>query len=147
MIKMLKRYNAWKNSWSDPESITLDSYVSFNIHPEDALITYGVLFQEFIQIDECVFLKKHFDEANYKSWQDKLDNNAQIEKVINHIHLYDVFANCQDNVEDDIFEALAEKVGYFWRLRLSNEFPDKNFIVEVSNTDQNYGPEVVFYQK
>jgi hypothetical protein len=65
---------------------------------------------------------------------------------MNHTHLYDIFSGCADEVDDVVFEQLAEIVALSWRLVLKDKFPGIKFSVDVSNSDQDYGPTVTFYQ-
>ncbi|MBP5134117.1 hypothetical protein HUT02_35735, partial [Pseudomonas protegens] len=62
------------------------------------------------------------------------------------IHLYDVFSGTASDVGDVIFEQLADIFAVSWRLVLKDKFPEKKFSVEVSNTEQDYGPTIIFFQ-
>jgi hypothetical protein len=67
-----------------------------------------------------------------------------LEKTINHIHIYDVFANCSDNVEDTVYENIGKLLQFFWSNYLRSKFPLKTIIVEYNNGTQVYGPTITF---
>ncbi|MDD0973158.1 hypothetical protein [Pseudomonas fontis] len=70
----------------------------------------------------------------------------EVEKIMNHTHLCDVFSGCNDEVGDFVFEQLAEILSLSWQLVLKDKFPERKFSVEVLNSDQDYGPTVTFYK-
>jgi len=83
----------------------------------------------------------------FSLWLSKYNGDVcAVEKIMNHTHLYDIFAGCSDDVDDVVFEQLAEVVALSWRLVLKDKFPESKFVVDVSNSDQDYGPTVTFYQ-
>lgn len=68
-----------------------------------------------------------------------------IEYVINHIHLYDVFMNDPDRDQIDItvFSALADAIAEMWKCRLNSLFPDRQFMVIINDRDKS--PEIGAY--
>ncbi|MDA3269564.1 hypothetical protein [Pseudomonas aeruginosa] len=78
----------------------------------------------------------------------RLENDIQsVERFINHTHIYDIFSGCNEDVEDEIFEQLAHMLSLSWRLILKEKFPDRDFSVLLSCSDQDYGPTITFFQK
>jgi hypothetical protein len=70
-----------------------------------------------------------------------------IEKDINRVHIYDIFANCEDDVEDSVFERVGAMLKISWSNYLIREFPHKEIIVEYSNDQREYGPTLTAYQR
>lgn len=143
----LNRYELWRGQWADRSSINIFSYVSDICNPEDSLLFCKLLFPDFVVVDEAVILESNYDGDIFSAWFEKLDGDVgAVERVMNHTHLYDVFAGCSDEVDDVVFEQLCEIVALAWRLVLRDKFPERLFLVDISNTDQDYGPVVTFSQ-
>ena len=143
----LSRYELWASSWAEKDNIDIFSYVSAVCSPEDCLLFCRLLFPDFFVSQGAVILNAKYDHDVFFVWLKKFDGDVRaVEEIMNHTHLYDVFSGCNDEVDDVVFEQLAELVSLSWRLVLKDKFPERKFSVEVSNSDQDYGPTVTFYQ-
>lgn len=146
-FKGLRRYPAWRNSWENKDAIDVFSYISSECNPEDFLIFCKVLFPDFIEERNAIVLAKNFDENTFNVWFSQLNGSvSEVEKILNHTHIYDIFAGCPDDVEELVFEQLSEVIASSWRLILRDKFPDRNFVVEATCSEQQYGPIVTFFQ-
>ncbi|MEH0069216.1 hypothetical protein V6L77_01005 [Pannonibacter sp. Pt2-lr] len=67
-----------------------------------------------------------------------------VEKIINHQHVYDLFAT-DEEIPETSFEGVASLMAQALRLTLNASFPKRRFIVYTSNTEQDYGPIVGFH--
>lgn len=144
----LVRYDAWEAQWEEPETLGLHEYISEKCHPEDVLICSRLFFPEFIVVDNCVLLYERYEENNFLAWKLKFpQENSAVEKMINHTHVYDLFGSIADNVSDSVFNQLCIVMKCSWRMTLKEVFPEKEFIIESSNDDAEYGPTLTFYQK
>ncbi|WP_256575416.1 MULTISPECIES: hypothetical protein [unclassified Pseudomonas] len=143
----LSRYELWASSWAESDNIDIFSYMSAICKPEDCLLFCRLLFPDFFISQGAIFLNAKYDHEVFLVWLKKLDGDiSAVEKIMNHTHMYDVFSGCTDEVDDVVFEQLADTIAFSWRLVLKDKFPGCNFSVEVSNSDQDYGPTVTFYQ-
>ena len=148
MVEKLTKYQKWKRNWSQPDSMDELAYLNFNIHPEDVLIASNLFLPKFISHEDSIFWEARFDESSYSNWKQQFGSDrGKLERMLNHVHLYDLFDQCQDDVSDDLFLSLAERMKLCWEMKLKLEFPDRKFIVELSSGDEDYGPTLVFYQK
>lgn len=146
-IEKIRKFITWKKEWSNSYQMGISNYISFNIQPDDVLILSKLFFPDFIEFDTCVFLKENFSETNYFVWKEQLNNNnSLIEKVINEIHVYDIFANNDENIEEFVFEEIGKVLQYSWASHLKNIFPTKSFIVDYENNENSYGPTLIIYQ-
>lgn len=146
-LNKIKKFTDWKNSWISKESLGLIDYISYNIHPEDVIIIGNLFLPELFEIDDFIFLSINFDSDIYNNL--KLNNNykkEEIEKNINRIHLYDIFANCTDSVDESIFNKVGELLRLSWLNHLKNKFPYRKINVELIIDDNEYGPVLVIYQ-
>lgn len=118
-------------------------------------IGYSILFwPEFIEYDDCVILKSHFDSNNFESWKNAeyVINYAQIESVLNHIHILDLFGADEKknevNYEQILF--LGNRLSEIYKAKLKLEYPEKKFIFDFNGNErlaalQEY--EITFYQE
>ena len=72
---------------------------------------------------------------------------SNIEYVVNHIHIADLFPNDPDadQIDDKVFFFLANTIADMWRGRLEALFPEKQFVVGVSSDE--FDPEVYAHMK
>jgi hypothetical protein len=141
----LKRYLDWKNSWSDPSKITELDYIGQNLHPEDVLILQNLLFPDFIKVGDCIFLPFCFDEEFFSSLNPGR-RPSEIEKMINSVKLFDLFAHAPADFSEEGFEQLGKMLQKSWKCSLKSQFPEHSFEVELLISDQNYGPILYVYQ-
>jgi hypothetical protein len=93
-------------------------------------------------------LERNFDVDVFHLWLSQFEGNTPaVQKMINHTHIYDMFDACTEAVGEEIFEQLAHAVATSWRIVLNAKCPEIDFVVDVSNTDQDYGPTITFFQK
>ncbi|WP_053152059.1 hypothetical protein [Pseudomonas sp. Pf153] len=143
----LARYESWKSGWMEKENVDEYSYISDVCNPEDVLLSCKLFFPDFVVVGEGVFLESKYDGDIFDSWFKQFGGDLQAaEKMINHTHLYDVFDGCMEDIDDRVFKQLADVLALSWRLVLNDKFPDRRFNVDVSSSDQDYGPVVTFYQ-
>ncbi len=146
-LNNIKKFIDWKNKWASKESLGLIDYISYNIHPEDIIIIGNLFLPELIEIDDLIFLTINFDTEIYDTL--KLKNNLngeEIEKNINRIHLYDIFANCKDSVDESTFNKVGELLRQSWSNYLNNKFPQKKFNIQLIMNEYEYGPILVIHQ-
>ena len=104
-------------------------------------IGYSILFwPEFIECDDCVILKSHFDSNNFESWKntEHVKNYAQIESVLNHIHILDLFGADEKknevNYEQILF--LGNRLCEIYKAKLKLEYPDKKFTFDFNGNEK-----------
>ena len=101
---------------------------------------------DLVEARGCVLMAERFDQANFATWWDKLDGRGpDVERVINHVHLWDVFTDV-DDVAEPVLERFAEELADVWRAVLAHRFPDRTFVVEVTGGPDEYGPTLTFFQ-
>lgn len=146
-FRNLIKYESWKSGWMEEDGVDIFSYISDMCNPEYFLLSCKLLFPDFVVIKGAVFLENRFSSDIFYCWLKQLNGDVHaVEKIMNHMHLYDVFGGSLDDVDDAVLAQLSEVIALSWRLVLKDKFPEREFSVEVSNTDQDYGPIVTFYQ-
>lgn len=143
----LSRYELWKSGWDNKSQVDEYSYISDQCNPEDVLLSCRIFFPDFVVVENGVFLERNYNSDAFLSWLEIFGGDLHaVERMINHTHLYDLFDGCVEDVDDRVFEQLAEVLAFSWKLILENKFPDRRFDVKISNSEQEYGPVVTFCQ-
>ncbi|WP_242167922.1 MULTISPECIES: hypothetical protein [unclassified Pseudomonas] len=141
------KYERWKSQWKDQSELVESCFISDVVHPEDVLVFSTVLFPDFVVYESGVFLESGFTVEAFSSWMQSCNSDVvAVEKVLNHVHLYDVFAGCSDRVDEAVYEQLCNLIAQSWRMVLLSKFPEKKFCVQAIVSDQEYGPVVTFSQ-
>ncbi|MFJ4605623.1 hypothetical protein [Pseudomonas atacamensis] len=140
-------FDTWKQQWANQEGLDIHSYINDQCHPEQILMFSPLLFPTFIVSEGGVFLERNFSQEAYaRSVNLAAGDMAEVERLMNYVKIYDVFGQFGNGVSPRIFHQLCEMIGFAWRMVLKEKFPDTLFTVEVSNSDEDYGPVVTFYQ-
>lgn len=147
-VKDAVKFEMWRERWGDKDRVGFGSYVSSELHPEDALIFSKLLFPNFVEVDGCVLLEDRFDLENFSRWMKEMEGaTASVERVLNHTHIYDIFGGCKYDVSDSIFEQLGKVIAFSWGVALKKSFPTRSFCVSFSFSEADYGPVVTFWQE
>lgn len=103
------------------------------------LLAETLFFPQLIQVRGCVLIANRYDPTNFDDWWQEFDGDtAAVEKMINHLHLWDAF-DPDGDAEHQAVAALADRVAQSWRAHAAAEFPDRTFTVDVVD---DYGPTV-----
>ncbi|MGP6421417.1 hypothetical protein ACTZGP_21870 [Pseudomonas putida] len=139
-------YETWKKQWTEQEGLDVFSYISDQCHPEQMLLFSKVFFPDFLTVGEGVFLERNFAFETFSARMAEMNDVREVERIINNVHVYDLFDQCADNVSDSVFFQLCNVIAFSWRMVLKEKFPDQKFFVEVSNSESDYGPVITFFQ-
>lgn len=108
-----------------------------------------LFFPEFVQVDECVFLAEMYNSQAYQDWREKFGGDRmQLESIINHVHIYDLFEADEesDDLDEKVWDGIAKYLVKSWMFALNEMFPDREFFIRHSNDPDEYGPTITFYQ-
>ena len=149
--KLIPDLRTWRDLNREEFSISDWTSIEGNIK---LAIGYSCLFwPDFIEYDDCVFLKDTFSVENFKDWTktEYVVHFAQIESVINHIHILDLFASEKhDEITCEQIKYLGNKIREIYEVKLISNFPDKKFEV-LFNGDEHLEDlldyEITFFQK
>lgn len=150
--KLIPELTEWRknngNEFSIEDWIICEGNVKF-------LIAYSLLlWPEFIEHDDCVILKNRFDVENFENWKNTeyVKSYGQIESVLNHIHILDLFGTDEkrDEVNYKQIVFLGNKLCEIYSAKLKIDFPEKTFIFEFNGNEKfevkdEY--EITFYQE
>lgn len=133
--------------WSQDEAgPSLWHYVAEGGTFGHAVAVLALCSPELVEERGCVLLAEHLDQENFDTWWSSLRGRvADVERIVNHVHLWDVFSDL-DDVPDQAVELFAARLATVWRAVLAHRFPDRAFVVEVDTAPDEYGPTVTFFR-
>lgn len=119
------------------------------------MIAYSLLlWPDFVEYDGCVILKNRFNSENFENWKNTkyVKSYAQIESVLNHIHILDLFGTekKRDEINYEQIMFLGNKLCEIYSAKLKLDFPKRKFIFEFNGNEKleafdEY--EITFYQE
>jgi hypothetical protein len=116
------------------------NFVGNSVHPEVLLAASYLLWPTFVEVAGCVVRADCDGAANVDAWLSSLDGDvARTEAVVNHLHLWDVFAQYEDSKA--LLSELADVLVDLWDAALRRAFPQRTFEVV---RDDHYGPGLTF---
>ncbi len=147
-LKLTPAYQRWNDKVPVTEVDDWESYQAYTARVDQALCLIDWLWPEFVEVDGLVLRKK----AMPKDWNEYLRQASEkdlpsrnIEYLINHLHVSDIFWNDPDrqNISGDVYAFLANTMADMWRSRLTELFPHKKFSVGIDF--EQVDPEVYAY--
>ena len=122
----------------------------------DAKLAIGysfIFWPQFREHENCVFLKSHFSVDNFNEWKGSefIKHYAQIESVINHIHVLDLFPyEKQNDISYEQVKYIGNILTDIYRVKLKAEFPERKFTVSFNGeepTDDLIDYQLTFFQQ
>ncbi len=134
----LPSIRAWAEGFSKPLSVL--EVVSMRGGLEMALVFSKLFLPDFRIVEGVVVLDEMFtSHENLVRWREKtLVSGGR--GAWDNVHVYDLFLNETDRYSDDVWLSLAEVLQRSWQAHLDMLFPDSHVTVELTFTDQDYGP-------
>lgn len=135
----------WLQRWQPrPDESAFLSEVSL----AKAVAAGRLIWPEFVEYRGGVFLISRFAEANVDQWWLSLDGELSgIEMMVNHTHLWEIFAVPTEGFSEEEERALLELASVMqqsWAAALSLAFPNREFEVFMDDGPDEYGPTVTF---
>ncbi len=127
----------------DPDAPDARWYLSVAGSTALLAATMQLLAPPVVEYRGAVLLGFALDEPTVDQWFERLGDPTAVERVVNHVHLWDVLpARTSDHGEA---ERLVEPLAWFWRVALRERYPDREFVVDAVRSG-DYGPELTFWQ-
>ena len=135
----------WGEKCSPPLENPHLAQINYERTPNEVMSIGRFLLPEFIEYQNGIFLKSQFSEAGFSEWIGKLRDISEVEKMLNHIHVYDVFGYAQDATDEEFLQ-VAKLLQRSWTIALSTVLPNFRFDVTLRNSVEDYGPVVGFHR-
>ncbi len=142
----LPSYEKLKADLEKPE-LTLWDYINYRGDFELAAAFCKLFWPDFIEVEGCILLAAHYDPKSFEQWKQKFEGDCeQIELMMNHTHVYDLFLNCESShLDRTVFEIIGQTLLKCWLHALREAFPDKQFKFTYATEPEEYGPTLSFY--
>lgn len=138
----LEDFQLWKSVNPD---LTLSGYAYHNLNASLAIAVGQLLWPDLIEHRGGVFIADAFSQTVFESWNLQLNGDLmEIERAMNHVHLCDLACSFKQLGAQNQ-EYLSTIISNFWRCRLKQAHPDKNFCVEVGIETDGLDYEITFY--
>lgn len=147
-LSLTPAFRRWNKGGRVEDSGKWASYQVYSTRVDQMLCYIDLLWPEFIETDDLILRKgaipedwaRFIEAARTANW-----SLSDIEYVVNHLHLSDVFLNDpdRDSIDMTVYTFLAQTISDTWKSRLNTLFPKREFVVEVNQEDGI--PEVFAY--
>ncbi|MFI5131559.1 MAG: hypothetical protein ACHQFX_16270 [Chitinophagales bacterium] len=121
------------------QKFDVDDWIAIEGNIKLAIGYSSIYWPDFIEYEDCVFLKSHFSLDGFNQWRnvDYVKYFSQIEYVINHIHILDLFApeNQQEITKDQIIY-LGEILREIYETKLTAQFENRQFTVTFNGKEE-----------
>lgn len=145
-LSFLPIFQQWQQAVDKDEAWRSFQYYTARV---DQMFSFlDILWPEFIEFDGLI-LRRNSIPTDWNTFQEQAQKAkwslSDIEYIINHFHIMDLFLNDPDRdaIEIKVFRFLAYSIADMWKCRLQNLFPDRAFVVGVANADVE--PEIFAY--
>jgi len=147
-LTMLHGYKKMKSELGKPD-LRIWEYLNYKADFELAFVFSKLFWPDFMQVDGCILLVEQYDPKSFEMWKQKFNGDCKkIESIINHIHIYDLFLNCEtEGFDITLLENLGQILLKCWGCALRELFPDKQFHFQYSTEPEEYGPTISFYHE
>jgi hypothetical protein len=129
-----------------PGPTSPEAYAFLESTLEVAIGFSEIFWPPFIEYDDMVFRGSSETPicgeavANIESWLTRFDGNrSEVERMINHEHLIDLFWERSRSGGNDQIAYLGRVVREMWAAKLKFDFPNRKFVVdlEIDVPDEN----------
>jgi hypothetical protein len=144
LLPIFQQYKQENQSWIPDFDVW--SYLNLRADFDLAAAFAKMFWPDFIEVDGCVFLQRNYSPENFADWMERFEGDRrEVESMINHVHIWDLFLNSPKDVEypEHLYEFLASALMLGWKQALQDTFPDKHFIFTVRH---GYSVEISFHQ-
>jgi len=136
----------WIESSNRPA--TLLQFVGERVGIAGAAAVARLLWPRFVEYRGAVIREEAFNAVFFDQWWTKFSGDiAAIESMVNHLHLWDVFAQCDDEASFEIMDNLLPIIRSCWSAALAEAFPNRRFEVWTANEPDDYGPTIGFHSQ
>jgi hypothetical protein len=149
LLPIFQKYKQENESWIP--NFSPWSYLNLRADYDLAAAFSKLFWPDFIEVEDYVLLAENYEQTNFEDWKKRFNGGRHdIEAMINHVHIRDLFLNSPKHVEypGKLHKYLADVLAICWKHALQEAFPERTFTVSVFDDPvHSYGPEITFYQE
>jgi hypothetical protein len=130
--------------WNNGKGIDIDSWIGCLGQHEHAIGYLTRFWPKFIEHGGGVFLGSKFNEKSFDGFMTQTKGDVtSVERVLNHIHLFDWFLSSPKAPTRAQLLYLAETLRDAWSTKLARDFPSRRFVFDLYQEDQNQPDDLV----
>jgi hypothetical protein len=138
-----------KGHWSGSD---VDEWIAIEGNLEYLVGYARILWPEFVEHDECVFMTEHFSEKNYQDFMRQTgQDKTAVETVMNHVHILDLFNDMYSEPKPtrELILYVGRLIKETWLAKLKRDFPNRKVTVSFpeQHCDDLMQYEVSFFQE
>ena len=99
---------------------------------EKALAYAQLFWPHFVVHEDCVLLDLDLD--GYDAWKERLPAKSDIEAMLNHRHILDLFHDAGSHEPHEWLISLGCSLKQCWEAKLKLQFPDRKFEIVFDET-------------
>lgn len=139
----LPRFEEWRDGFEEPPGLW--DYAVHRGGLTMALAFASLFWPDLVEVDGSVFIAEQYDATVYADWRTRLgDQPDAIERVMNHVHLSDLFHPASEDVPPEELDRLAGMMAETWRVALARQFPERDGHV-VLESEEDDGPVLTLF--
>lgn len=130
--KMIPELEAWNNG----EGIDIESWIRC-VGRFDHAVGYAQIFWPQFTIHDGCILFAGFQVESFDAWMNQTSGQRrQVEAVMNHRHILDLFFGDETEVPREMVVHLGRTLREMWTAKLTRDFPNRE--IEVSFPEERY---------
>lgn len=136
--------------FSQQQGRTLMNHAANACGIEEVLATAALFWPVIVEDEDCVFVAEFYTQSLEQLKKQFQNDKREIERWVNAWSLADFFllADTPSVQDDALIAAFGETLRFFWSFRLKTLFPNRDFVVEVSEgIEGERGLAITFYQR
>jgi len=124
------------------------SYLSNHSTAGMAALFSKLFWPDLVEVEGCILLAEQYSAEEFQAWASQFQHDRDdIERMINHTHVYDLFAGHGGTRTDErVWEYLGRALPACWRCALSTVYPSRAFAFDYGSEPEDYGPTISFWQ-
>jgi hypothetical protein len=142
-VRSLPRFDSWASGFAQPP--TGWDYACQQGGLTLAIAVSTLLYPTFHDVEGCLIVRERYFPEAFREWRDRLDDLAEVERVTNHIHLWDMFDPDGEGVPDDVLRAFGQNTARSWELALHDQHPRRGGRATFSWDEGEYGPTITAF--
>ena len=135
------------NNLFHPGDFDLRMFLRVSVPLTHVAAVLQLAWPAFVEYRGGVFLSFLFDREGVDRWfAQEGANVASVERVCNHVHLWDVVTTDSTEAREAL-SSIGAELQRIWSVALRSAFPERRFVVSFSDEPDDYGPTLSFAQE
>lgn len=143
-FRALHQFQTWAQGFT-PEPRPWD-FLSNVSGASATIMATSLIYPRFLQVEGCTILEEQYDKQSFRTWFEHFNGDvANVERMINHLHLWDLFKPSKEEISDDIMRAFGSTLEITWALAAEAQFPGRNMQGSFDWEEVDYGPTITVF--